>query len=557
MRYSTFRTGRRLLSALSLCAVAACGGGSEGSLPSPTAARASATATAAVTAPAAAKTPACDYESLYLTVESVRLRLHGASGEAWHEMRLPQPRQLDLLHVGTGLLEALGAAPLPAGRYKEVRLVLAGDPMANVIQASGGAPLPLSVPGGLQDGLRVAGGFEVPASQSGDIMLDGFDACKSVVKAGSSGTYQLKPSDFGRAVLLDAAAEQRINGDQIHALPGAGIATSMLDQTGATVQRYSPDGSFAGAAIRIASPAHPTSLTPLAGGDFLLTWQLPPTEGPGLPVQPNRFFLQRYDASGMPVAAPSEIGLVYPIWFSHTFPGTTPTTAASADGGFALLWRDICCHYLLRGEGRATPGPVTTLNLTSPARVVALTSGGYLVVAGLATISATAFGVDGGAVGPAQAVGATGWTGPSTWTGFDVSGLADGGAVVAWATEVGLFSGATPTLNVRRVDGTGAPGGASVNVGPVDQGPPAVTGLPGGGFVLAWLFQGHVYAMRFAADGSAIGAARRLDAITSSPSEVSVVANGAEGFIVSWSGLGPDRQRARYGRFLTVSDFTP
>ena len=433
--------------------------------------------------------------------------------------------------------------------------MLAGDPIAHVIQAGGGSPIPVGVPGGLQDGLQLVGSFEIPASQTGEIMLDEFDVCKGVIKAGSSGIYQLKPLDFGRVVLLGTETEQRINGEQVHALPGAGVATSVFDANGATVQPYNPDGSLAGAAVRIASPAYPTSLTPLTGGDFLLTWQLPPTEGPGLPIQPNRFFLQLYDASGKPVADPSEIGLVYPIWFSHTFPGTAPTTAVSASSGFALLWRDLCCHYLLRAQGRSTPGPLTTLDLTSPARVVALTSGGYLVVAGLTTISATAFGVEGNAIGPAQVVGFTQWGGPSTWTDFAAAGLSDGGAVIAWATEVNLFSGATPTLNVRRVDGTGSPLGESINVGRVDQGPPAVAGLPSGGFVLAWLLEGHVYAMRFAADGSAIGAARRLDAITSSPGEVSVVANGAEGFVVSWNALGSDGQRARYGRFLSVGYF--
>lgn len=506
---------------------------------------------AAATIVAARPASSCSFDQLYVTVQSVRLRVQERTGKAWHEVRLPAPRQLDLLRLNTGVLEALRAAPLPTGRYLEVRLMLASDPTAHAVQPSGGALVPLGVPGGARNGLKLTGDFDVPPWQSADVVLDGFNPCTSVVQAGGSGAYQLMPEIPGRVALLAADQEHRINGQEVAALPGGGVAAFTRDANGATVQRYGSEGSFAGGEIRVASSVFPTSLTPLAGGAYLLTWQLPPTEGPGLPTQPNRFMLQLYNADGTPLVAAYHPGLVYPIWFSHTFPGTVPTTAALTGGGFALLWRDLCCHYLLRhGSGGGPFESPQTVDLASPARVIALASGRFMVVSGLTSISARVYGADGAAVGSAQFVGATQWSGVSTWSDFAASQLATGGAVVVWATEVSRFSGATPTLNVRRVAGDGSPIGDALIVGNVDIGPPSVAGLEDGGFVVSWQLQGHVYAARFAADGSPAGGVTRIDAITSSPTDVSVVPTGMGGFLVSWSGIGADGQRARYGRLF-------
>ena len=51
----------------------------------------------------------------------------------------------------------------------------------------------LKVPSGSQTGLKIVNGFDINANQTTELILD-FDALRSVVKAGSSGNYLLKPT---------------------------------------------------------------------------------------------------------------------------------------------------------------------------------------------------------------------------------------------------------------------------------------------------------------------------------------------------------------------------
>jgi hypothetical protein len=543
----------RSMAVFVMALAAACGGGGDGVVGKP-AEPFSMPRAAAVISPADAKVLPCSYEHLYLTVVSLRL-LTAGPGEVWHDVSLPAPRQIDLMHLSGGLLDALRAAPLPAGRYTEVRLMLASDPMANAVQPSGGTLMELSVPGGTERGLKLVGNFDVPSWRTGDIVPDGFSACESLVKSGNSGAYQLKPEIEARIALLPTDQEHRIDGDQVFALPGGGFGVLRGDATGATVQRYGPDGSFAGSEVHLGYEVGPSAnwsvLTPLTGGGYVLTWFLPPTDGPGPPTQPYRLMVQRYDAAGAPLGLPQQPGFAFPFAISHTYPGTLPTTAALSGGGYVIVWRDIGPHYLLRyGEDGSPIGSAEILGADYRARVLALTSGGFMVAWGLSSISAVAYGLDGAALGPAQFVGSTQWNIFSSWTDFAVSALATGGAVVAWTTEVSP-SNATPTLYVRRLAGNASPLGDAISLGPsAIVTPPSIAGLDDGGFIVSWLFEGHVYAARFAADGSLSSAITRIDAITTSPTDVSVVSTGNGGFLVSWSGVGSDGQRARYGRLF-------
>lgn len=145
--------------------------------------------------------PSCGYDHVWVTVEKVRV--HQSSGAAdadsgWTELVVSPARRLDLLDLTNGVLEELGTVPLAAGSYSQVRLVLASNSgtgttsVANAVQPSGGPVIPLATPSGQQSGLKLQAHFDVTAGQTADLVLD-FDACKSVVKAGNSGNYNLKP----------------------------------------------------------------------------------------------------------------------------------------------------------------------------------------------------------------------------------------------------------------------------------------------------------------------------------------------------------------------------
>jgi hypothetical protein len=187
--------------------------------------------------------PSCGYDHVYTTVSKVSVHTSAAAGEndaGWTDLTLSPPRRIDLLALTNGVLEELGTMPLPAGNYSQVRLVLAANDgsatPANAVQPTGGALVPLNTPSAQQSGLKLQAHFEVKANQMADLVLD-FDACRSVVKAGNSGQYQLKP-----VVSVTPRFTAGILGHVSTALPAAATTVS-AQQNGMVVRSTAPDAS--------------------------------------------------------------------------------------------------------------------------------------------------------------------------------------------------------------------------------------------------------------------------------------------------------------------------
>jgi hypothetical protein len=217
-------------------ALAACGGGggSDG-----TAATGAGTLRVALT-----DAPSC-YQHVYVTVQKVRVHQSATAGDTdagWSDLTLAAPQRIDLVSLSNGVLQELGSTPLPAGHYQQVRLVLADNAgsgasaMANSVQPNGGAETALDTPSAMQSGLKLRADFDVAAGQMADLVLD-FDACKSIVQAGNSGKFILKP--------VISVVPRIVSGVTGYVTTTLSLSSTTIaaQQNGATVRSTAPDAT--------------------------------------------------------------------------------------------------------------------------------------------------------------------------------------------------------------------------------------------------------------------------------------------------------------------------
>lgn len=108
-------------------------------------------------------------------------------GEGWENLS-SDTTSVDLMTLRNGVTSTLAVALVPSGRYTQIRLLLA--PGSDVVVD--GVTYPLQTPSGLQSGIKLIHGFDVPAGGEIELTLD-FDAQKSVIETGA-GAWMLKPT---------------------------------------------------------------------------------------------------------------------------------------------------------------------------------------------------------------------------------------------------------------------------------------------------------------------------------------------------------------------------
>lgn len=242
--------------------------------------------------------PSCGYDAVNVTIKS--LRVHKSSNAAdndagWADMVLAPARRINLLNLTNGVLEEMGQIPLSTGKYTQLRLVLAdnepSNPLANSVLPTGGTEVALKTPSGQQSGVKANIDIDIAANTMADFVVD-FNACKSIVSAGNSGQYLLKPvvSVIPRYVsgVLGFVASNLANG-----------STSVsLQQGGVVIKATAPDAS----------------------GRFLLQ-----------PVAPGNYTLVM-TAPGRATAAITGVPVAADTVTTINSSGTALTTAASATG---------------------------------------------------------------------------------------------------------------------------------------------------------------------------------------------------------------------------------
>ncbi len=136
---------------------------------------------------------------VFITVTEVQYHTDESGWKVFEDYE--GPRSFNLLDLQRGESELLGSFEMEAGTYTQIRFMLDAPAMGMGQHANPGCYLEfkdgttqnLFVPSGAQTGYKAVGKFTVPMNGEVEVTAD-FDVRKSVVKAGASGKYLLKPT---------------------------------------------------------------------------------------------------------------------------------------------------------------------------------------------------------------------------------------------------------------------------------------------------------------------------------------------------------------------------
>ncbi len=128
-----------------------------------------------------------DYEKVNIDIQDFLIN-YSSDDTGWQALNLISPGVFNLLELTGGVDLLLVDEELPVGELNQIRLVL-GDNNSVVID---GEEIPLDTPSAQQSGLKLNVNSVLEEGIIYRIVLD-FDADESIVKAGNSGKYNLKP----------------------------------------------------------------------------------------------------------------------------------------------------------------------------------------------------------------------------------------------------------------------------------------------------------------------------------------------------------------------------
>lgn len=383
----------RMSSALALAAsfaLAGCGGGGGGGIGGTGSAQG--TLRLAIT-----DAPSCGYDAVNITIEKVRVHRNAdaADGDSgWFEIVLAPARRIDLLTLSNGVLQDLGQTSLPAGKYTQLRLVLAANgassPPPNSVIPTGEAETALTTPSAQQSGIKLNTNIDVASDQVADFVLD-FDACKSVVKRGNSGQYNLKPVISVIPRLSDAG--MRVVGYVDASIAGSAASVS-LQRNGVPVKATSPDAT--GRFVLYPVPAGTYDLVVTSAGRVTAVMT-------GVPVVLTAYTY--VGSSSVAIAPPAAASA------PRTVPGTVAPAAATVralqtlTGGptIEVAWAPVDALTGAFSFSLPIQAPVRTVYAANPAALVfaadAGAAGKYTIEAALAGALKT-LPIDAAATGP-------------------------------------------------------------------------------------------------------------------------------------------------------------
>ena len=114
-------------------------------------------------------------------------------GKDTHTFTFDEPKKIDLLTLqGSASLDLVDNVSLPSGKYQWIRLMVdTASVQDTYIVLDDGSEHELTIPGGLESGLKLVRGFSISENGNSNFTVD-FDVRKSVVE--SNNGYHLKPA---------------------------------------------------------------------------------------------------------------------------------------------------------------------------------------------------------------------------------------------------------------------------------------------------------------------------------------------------------------------------
>ncbi|TFZ00167.1 hypothetical protein EZ216_13750 [Ramlibacter humi] len=261
----------------------------------------------------------------------------------------------------------------------------------------------------------------------------------------------------------DASIAQLADGGYVVAWTTTAGPTVSPNPQGVCWQRFTREAAPVNSQVCIPSPTVArlqTAVAPLANGGFAVGWQvLPATYYADISTQV-------YDANSQPVGGVQRV--------NTTSNDEAYVDMAAVPGGVVFSWRDNAHNILTRRVG---PGgqPLAAEQVANTFDSNTVQNGGGL-------------------------------------TDPHVAALEDGGHIVVWTSQ---FQDGAPSTAIyyQRYDASGnrAGGETLVTDKQVQSLYPKVSGLAGGGWVIAWNSGAQAVAQRFAADGSRVGAQQAME----------------------------------------------
>ncbi|OCB72961.1 Carboxypeptidase regulatory-like domain-containing protein [Flavobacterium glycines] len=189
-----------------------------------------------------------DYDEVNINVQDIMMKTSTDTGEeGWKSVVSDGfvPGEYNLLDLTGGVNLLLADNVVPAGYLGQLRLVLGEG--NNFVKDN--VVYPLATPSAMQSGLKLMVNQTLQAGATYDFLLD-FDVAKSIVSAGSSGVYNLKPvirvSTMATSGVVKGKISPALTGFQVVATIPVGDTTvsAYADETGAFQLNGIPAGTY-------------------------------------------------------------------------------------------------------------------------------------------------------------------------------------------------------------------------------------------------------------------------------------------------------------------------